>query len=51
MTNDYLLFLITFPFNFDYFYITISLTFIRHYHFNLQVGFDSAIKKAHKEVV
>jgi hypothetical protein len=34
------------PFNFDFFYITIPLTFICNDHANLLPGFDAGIKKS-----
>ncbi len=51
VADDYLLFLFPPAFNFDYFHITIPLTFICPNHNNLLPGSDAGIKKARKEVV
>ncbi len=51
VANHYLLFLVPFPFNFDYFHITIPLTFICNEHANLLSGSDAGIKKTRKEAV
>ena len=49
MANQDLLSLIPLGFNLDYSYITLPLTFMRHYHFSLLFGLDWAIKKPAKK--
>jgi hypothetical protein len=51
MADDYLLFFFPSAFNFDFFHITIPLTFTGNDHTNLLPGSDAGIKKARKEVV
>jgi hypothetical protein len=51
VVDDYLLFFVPLPFNFDFFYITIPLTFMCIDHATSRLALMPALKKARKEVV